>query len=204
MLASLPTSERSPLDLPHHYAAPRAIKARWDRPMLDVFDLLNPTAVVLAGFVEPVVGERHRISQPAPPSNIAGRPVWPVRFGLSRSRKDTVSPRLDQSPFEDEAVVVLLRLWTPSEKHARDLIKNAVPRLEDPDSPHYLRDYFDLGPDGDLARAELTLLHIAHDLGMRIWDEAGLAAFCVETAHLARHGHLTKTLVDQQLFRRMQ
>jgi hypothetical protein len=154
--------------------------------MVSAFNLLDPRALVLAGFDGPKEITIRDKRSGGITSYGGNRGCWPVAIGHTKSRKDTVTPRLDQSPFEELGVTLLLRLWTPSEAHVKRLSVFAVGIIQDHLSTAYLRDYVDIGPDADLSVIAASLQREAARLGVLTWSEGHIETFCANVA--ARRG----------------
>lgn len=107
----------------------------------------------------------------------------PVKFALSGSWKDTVTPRFDTNPFF--FMGTQLRFWTQWEKDAKHiafLLPTLLARIEDKEGSgeKLEKGFWDVGPDYDLTMLELEIMDIGQRNQFPIWDDKGLDAHLEE------------------------
>jgi len=188
-------------DLPADWARPRAVAARWSKRQLEVFDVLEPVAVVGVGMPEPLVRIEVETASGRRASYAGNSGIWPIRIGITESRKDTVTPRYNVSPFPLLAERGLFWVWLPSRQHAIRVRDAALPVIETDTARTYLRDAVDAGTEQDIAGLVGIVRATARRLGVVSWDEEDLADFCFDVGKQAGDGRISARLVDGEMER---
>lgn len=152
------------------------LRARWSHQKKAAFRTLGPHALCVVATDGPVSvtvfdGERatRRFGH--------NRGCWPVRIATSGSWDDTVTATYNRSPFVWTGVQI--RLWTPSDAHAKSLALGVGDLLqtmaEETMGAQLINGYVDLGPDLDFAMLEMQIAALAERLRIAIWDDDGLS-----------------------------
>lgn len=147
-------------------------RERWPTWLKEMFNAAGPASVWIGGSLALISCTVHH-----PDGTVTrfghNRLARPVKLGVSESWRDTVTQRLNQTPFWWQGLLV--RLWVPSDMHARRLMAAAVDDLSaDAELTHCERDFIDVGPDLSLDDIEGKVLRLALKMGIDAWDDEGL------------------------------
>jgi hypothetical protein len=126
-------------------------------------------ALYVAGPVEPVA---KRIG--------ANRGARPIRIGTTRAWEDTISQTLDHGSWSVKSCV-LFRVWFATD-FAMDQIGDLTIQTMKEHADPMRKNWFDLGPELDIAQFQISLIETAHDIGFKAWSDEGLLRHLSEEA----------------------
>lgn len=112
---------------------------------------------------------------------------WPVKIGLTKSRRDTITSLHNNNPWV--AFEVRIRLWLPSHADAVKLAaatNELLARAAKSAGYQTMRvGYIDAGPNFSIVNFEKYIVEVAKRLRVTIWTEKALDQFLDRAVQLA-------------------